>query len=174
LFEQFTDFIVLVLIAAAVISAALALYSHQSHDLINPLAIIAIVLLNAVLGFFQEYRAERALAALRELAAPSARVVRDGQPASLPAAELVPGDLIELNAGDIVPADARVTRSVRLRLDEAPLTGESAPVDKLARAELDAETPLDARVTMVHAGTVVVYGRGQALVTATGMQTQLG
>src|SRR5919199_6755310 len=174
LLEQFTDFIVLVLIAAAVISGGIALYSNKPEELINPIAILAIVVLNAFLGFFQEYRAERALAALRQLAAPNARVIRDGEALTIPAAQLVPGDLIELNSGDIVPADARVATSLHLRVDESALTGESVPVEKYSRVMLDEDTPLDARCNMVHAGTVVVYGRGTALVTATGMRTQLG
>lgn len=174
LLEQFTDFIVLVLIAAAVISGALAIASSRFDELINPAAILAIVALNAALGFFQEYRAERALAALRQLSAPNARVVRDGKEERIPAADLVPGDLIELKAGDIVPADARVTRSVRLRLDESPLTGESAPVEKVADGEVDAGAPIDARMTLVYAGTVAVYGRGRGIVTEIGMQTELG
>ncbi len=174
LFEQFTDFIVLVLIGAAIVSGALALWSHNYGELINPAAILAIVILNAILGFFQEYRAERALAALRELSAPNARVIRDGHSIRIPAAELVPGDLLELMSGDIVPADARVAQSIQLRADEAPLTGESAPVDKLAHADVEPDAPIDARVTLIHAGTVVLHGRGKAIVTATGMQTELG
>ncbi|MGE5138653.1 MAG: cation-translocating P-type ATPase, partial [Rudaea sp.] len=174
LLEQFTDFIVLVLIAAAIISGALALWTGKSEELVNPIAILAIVILNALLGFLQEYRAERALAALRELAAPNARVIRAGESQRIPAAELVPGDLVELTAGDIVPADARVSQSLRLRVDESALTGESNPVDKMANADLAPGAPIDARVTLVHAGTVVLQGRGKALVTATGMETELG
>ncbi|MGB8645606.1 MAG: cation-translocating P-type ATPase [Anaerolineae bacterium] len=174
LFEQFTDFIVLVLIGAAIISAALAFWSHNYEELINPAAILAIVILNAVLGFFQEYRAERALAALRQLAAPNARVIRAGESRRIPAAELVPGDLIELVSGDIIPADARIVQSVQLRMDEAPLTGESTPVDKFAQADVAPDAPIDARVTLVHAGTVVLHGRGRAIVALTGMQTELG
>jgi len=174
LFEQFTDFIVLVLIAAAIISGGIAIYARTFEDLINPIAILAIVVLNAFLGFFQEYRAERALAALRQLSAPNARVIRDSEPQTIPAAELVPGDLIELTSGDIVPADARVIHSVHLRLDESALTGESAPVEKFSHVTLEEDTPLDARCNIVHAGTIVVYGRGRAVVVATAMQTQLG
>ncbi len=174
LFEQFTDFIVLVLIAAAIVSGAIAIYSNRLEDLINPIAILAIVVLNAFLGFFQEYRAERSLAALKQLAAPNARVIRDGEPRRIPAADLAPGDLVELHSGDIVPADARVVQSVHLRLDESTLTGESNPVEKSALPKLDAETPVDARENMLHAGTIVLYGRGRAVVTDTGMQTQLG
>ena len=174
LLEQFADFIVVVLIAAAIISGALAIISDRLDDLINPAAILAIVALNAVLGFFQEYRAERALAALRQLSAPGARAIRDGREQRIPAAGLVPGDLIELKAGDIVPSDARVTQSVHLRLDESPLTGESVPVEKFVQAEVEEDAPIDARMTLVHAGTVAVYGRGRGIVTAIGMQTQLG
>lgn len=174
LLEQFTDFIVLVLVAAAIISGLLAILSHRFDELINPAAILAIVVLNGLLGFFQEFRAERALAALRRLSAPNARAIRDGKEARIPAAELVPGDVVELKAGDIIPADARVTQSVHLRLDESALTGESVPVEKSAQAEVDAKASIDARMTLVHAGTVAVYGRGRGIVTATGMQTELG
>lgn len=174
LLEQFTDFIVLVLIAAALISGALAILSHKTDDLINPIAILAIVALNALLGFFQEFRAERALAALKQLSAPNARVIREGSEERIPAAELTPGDLIELKAGDIIPADARVTQSVHLRLDESPLTGESAPVEKSVHVEVQPDAPIDARLTLVYAGTVALYGRGRGIVTEIGMQTELG
>jgi P-type Ca2+ transporter type 2C len=174
LLEQFTDFIVLVLVAAALISGVLAILSHRLDDLINPAAILAIVLLNGILGFFQEFRAERALAALRQLSAPNARAIRDGEEERIPAAELVPGDLVELKAGDIVPADARVVQSVRLRLDESPLTGESSPVEKFAHADVEQDASIDARTTIIHAGTTVVYGRGRGIVTNIGMQTELG
>jgi P-type Ca2+ transporter type 2C len=174
LLEQFSDFIVLVLVAAAIISGVLALLSHKFDDLINPAAILAIVLLNGILGFFQEFRAERALAALRQLSAPNARAIREGKEERIPAADLVPGDLIELKAGDIVPADARVVQSVHLRLDESALTGESLPVEKLAHVEVNQYAPIDARTTILHAGTTVVYGRGRGVVTRIGMRTELG
>ncbi len=165
--EQFTDFIVLTLIAAAIISGFL-------QEWVNAIAIVAIVILNAILGFIQEYRAERALAGLKQLAAPSAQVMRAGALQSIPSVDLVPGDLIFLRSGDLVPADARVIDAYVLKVEEAPLTGESSSVEKFAVDSLDEETSMGDRVNMAHAGTVVVQGRGRAVVTATGMQTQLG
>ncbi|HEX7593641.1 MAG TPA: HAD-IC family P-type ATPase, partial [Anaerolineae bacterium] len=165
--EQFTDFIVLTLIAAAIVSGFL-------QEWVNAIAIVAIVILNAILGFIQEYRAERALAGLKQLAAPSAQVMRAGALQSIPSVDLVPGDLIFLRSGDLVPADARVIDAYVLKVEEAPLTGESSSVEKFAVDSLDEETSMGDRVNMAHAGTVVVQGRGRAVVTATGMLTQLG
>jgi Ca2+-transporting ATPase len=135
--------------------------------------IVAIVLVNALIGFFQEERAQTALSALERMAAPVATVVRDGVPSVLPAREIVPGDLLALAAGDAVAADARIVGAFALRVQEAALTGESAPVDKLAGV-VPAATPLAERTATVHAGTVVAAGRATALVVATGMETELG
>ncbi len=167
LFEQFTDFIVLTLIAAAIVSGFL-------QEWLDAIAIIAIVILNAILGFFQEYRAERALAALKKLAAPSAQVTRDGETRTIPATDLVPGDLVLLRAGDLVPADARISDAYILKVEEATLTGESSAVEKSPIESLAEDTAVADRINMAHAGTVVVQGRGRAVITATGMQTQLG
>ncbi|MCL4394183.1 MAG: HAD-IC family P-type ATPase, partial [Chloroflexi bacterium] len=167
LLEQFTDFIVLTLVGAAIVSGVL-------QEWVNAIAIVGIIILNAILGFVQEYRAERALAALKQLAAPTAQVVRSGETQSIPSADLVPGDLIVLRSGDLVPADARVIDAFSLKVEEAALTGESLGVEKSAIESLARETVVADRVNMVHAGTVVVQGRGRAIVTATGMQTQLG
>jgi P-type Ca2+ transporter type 2C len=125
-FDQFKDFMILVLIAAAVVAGVIG-------DPVDTIAIAVIVLLNAVLGFVQEYRAEKAMAALKKLAAPSATVIRGGRPESITAERLVPGDLVILEAGNVVPADIRLIESVQLRIDEAALTGESAPVEKDTR-----------------------------------------
>ena len=165
--EQFTDFIVLVLIASAIVSGFL-------QEWLNTIAIIAIVILNAILGFIQEYRAERALAALKQLSAPTAQVMRDGSLQSVASTELVPGDLILLRSGDLVPADARVIDAYILKVEEATLTGESSSVEKFPVEALDKDVAMADRVNMVHAGTIVVQGRGRAIVTSTGMQTQLG
>ncbi len=165
--EQFTDFIVLVLIAAAMVSGFL-------QEWVNAIAIIAIVILNALLGLFQEYRAERALAALKRLAAPTALVTRDGKTIDIPSMGLVPGDLIQLRAGDLVPADARVIEAHNLKVEEAALTGESAAIDKAAVDSLDTDTAMADRVNMAHASTIVAQGRGRAVVVETGMRTQLG
>ena len=164
---QFTDFMILVLIAAAVVAGIVG----EPQDTI---AIVVIVILNGVIGFVQEYRAERAMAALKRMASPKARVIRDGRVSVVDAAELVPGDLVELEAGNIVPADLRFTELASLKVDESALTGESHPVDK-ALAPLDeAELPLGDRVNLGYKGSVVTYGRGRGLVVATGMQTELG
>ncbi len=165
--RQFRELVIWILLAAAVISSALG-------DWADTAAIAAIVLVNAIIGFLQEERAARALAALQRLSAPATKVVRDGVVRPLPARELVPGDHIEIEAGDSVPADARLITAFGLRVQESALTGESEPVAKDAAAVLDAEAPLGDRRTIVHAGTVVAAGRGAAVVVATGMDTELG
>jgi len=165
--EQLTATMVVILIIAAIISAALG-----DHE--DTIVILAIVVLNAILGFTQEYRAERAMAALKKLAVPTVRVRRDGQVQELAARELVPGDVVLLEAGNLTPADGRILESVNLRLQEAALTGESEPVDKVAHALDTAELPLGDRRNMAYMGTVVAYGRGQMVVTETGMRTELG
>jgi Ca2+-transporting ATPase len=165
--DQFNNFIVLVLIAAAVVSALLG-------DYIEAIAIMAIVLLNAALGVIQEQRAEEALAALRKLAAPEAQAVRDGHRQTVPAPELVPGDIVLLEAGNYVPADLRLMETVNLRVDEAALTGESVPVSKEARLVLTQDQALGDRRNTAFSGTLVTYGRGKGVVVSTGMRTQLG
>ncbi len=168
LWEQFNNFVVMLLIVAAVISALLG-------DYIEAGAILAIVILNAMLGIIQERRAERALAALKKLAAPEAHVIRDGSRKTIPATQLVPGDIVLLEAGNYVPADVRLIEAVNLRIDEAALTGESAPVSKDAEAILGAkDIPLGDRANTAFMGTLVTYGRGKGVVVATGMNTQIG
>jgi len=164
---QFNNFIVLLLIAAAVISIALG-------DYLEGVAILAIVLLNALLGVVQERRAEEALAALRRLAAPETQVVRDGHRQSLPARGLVPGDVVLLEAGNYVPADLRLIETYNLRIEEAALTGESHPVEKDARVVLAQELPLGDQHNTAFMGTLVSYGRGRGVVISTGMLTQIG
>ncbi len=165
--EQFDDFIVLLLIGAAIVSAVLG-------EQIEAGAIAAIVLLNAILGVLQERRAEEALAALRKLAAPDALAIRDGHRENVPARELVPGDVVLLESGNYVPADLRLLESVNLRAEEAPLTGESLGVDKDSALTLSDEAQIGDRVNMAYMGTLVSYGRGKGLVVATGMETQIG
>jgi Ca2+-transporting ATPase len=165
--EQFQDFVVWILIAAAVIAGFLG-------DFTDTIAILAIVLLNGLIGFLQQERAEQAIAALRKLSSPSAKVLRNGEAMSVSANELVPGDLLEIEAGDHVPADARLLETYSLQVQEASLTGESAPAEKEAQAVLPHETSLGDRRNMVYSGTVVATGRARAVVVATGMQTELG
>lgn len=164
---QFQDFMVLVLLGATLISAMLGEYT-------DAITILAIVIINAVLGFIQETRAERSLEALREMTAPTAEVVRNSHVQRLLARELVPGDVIILNSGDKVPADARLLESNNITVDEAVLTGESVPVLKQADKIFVADTSLGDRKNMVYAGTVITRGRGRAVVCATGMATEVG
>ncbi|MFN2196766.1 MAG: cation-translocating P-type ATPase [Anaerolineales bacterium] len=167
LWEQFTSTMVLILIAAAVVSALLGKTTET-------LAISAIVLLFGLLGFFQEYRAEQAMAALKRLTVPAVRVRRDGKESELSADALVPGDIVLLEAGDLVPADMRLVDSASLRLQEAALTGESEPVDKTPGVLENPELPLGDRRNMAYLGTQVTYGRGRGVVVGTGMDTELG
>jgi Ca2+-transporting ATPase len=163
---QFKSLIIWVLIGAAVISTALG-------ETVDGIAIIAIVILNAIIGFVQEYRAEKAAAALAHLAAPHCRVIRDGHSAVVAATEIAPGDILLLEGGDLVAADARLIESSVLHVNEAPLTGESQAVDKLTDT-LPLETPLAEQQNMVFLGTSVTNGSGRAIVVNTGMETQLG
>jgi len=167
LWEQMTALLVVILMIAAVVSLALG-------DLKDAIAILAIVVLNAILGFTQEYRAEQAMAALKRMAVPTVRVHRDGHLTEISARELVPGDIVQLEAGALVPADGRVLESVNLRNEEAALTGESEPVDKSEGKLTGEDLPLGDRRNMVYMGTVVSYGRGLIVITETGMNTELG
>jgi len=165
--SQFTDFMILVLIAAAIIAGIIG-------DLQDTIAIVVIVFLNGILGFVQEYRAERAMAALRQMASPQARVIRDGRAGVIDAVGLVPGDLVELEAGNILPADLRLTELASLKVDESALTGESQPLEKQLAKLHETDLPLGDRLNLAYKGTVVTYGRARGLVVATGMQTELG
>ena len=167
IWEQFTNPLVLLLLGAALISLLLGKF-------IDAGAVLAIVVLNAVLGFIQEYRAEQAMAALKKLSSPVVRVRRAGQLVEIAAPQLVPGDILLLEAGSAVPADARVLESANLRVQEAALTGESQPVDKLPGVFPQANTPLGDRTNLLYMGTAVTFGRGLAVVTETGMRTELG
>lgn len=166
LLSQFKETLMLILIAAAVISILIG-------EAIDSAVILAIVIASAGLGFYQEYRAEQSLALLKKLAAPTATTIRDGQVKVVPTRELVPGDIIILDPGDKVPADARIVEQMNLHIDEAALTGESVPVGKSSKI-LQAEIPLQERDNIAFSGTVVTYGRGKAAVFATGMGTEFG
>jgi Ca2+-transporting ATPase len=167
LFDQFSDFMIIVLIVAAVISGFVG-------DVEDTVVIIVIVILNAAIGFVQEYRAERAMAALKRMAAVSAHVLRDGRIETVTAAELVPGDVVLLEAGNVVPADLRIIETARLKIDESALTGESVAVEKNIAAIEAIDAPLGDRLDMAYKGTTIVYGRGRGLVVATGMNSELG
>ena len=167
LMDQFKDFMILVLIIAAVISGFIG-------EVSDTIAILFIVILNAIIGFVQEHRAEKAMAALKKMAALSATVIRDGRHQSVPAAELVPGDVVVLEAGMIVPADMRLLEDAHLKMEEAALTGESLVVEKQTDAIEDPLLPLGDRRNMTYKGTFVTYGRGIGIVVATGMSTELG
>lgn len=167
LLEQFKEVMVIVLIIAAIVSALLGEYTEV-------VVILAIVVLNAILGFSQEYRAEQAMAALKKMAVPSVRVRRDGRVQEVSSTELVPGDIILQEAGNLVPADSRMIETVNLKVQESALTGESDPVEKLTDVRSGDDVPLGDQYNMLFMGTVVTYGRGTAVVTETGMDTELG
>jgi len=173
LLSQFVDVLVIVLIIAAIISASLGVLQGQNEDLYDAVLIIVIVIMNAILGFVQEYRAERSLEALKSLAAPKAHVLREGGVVAVPSREVVPGDLVVLAAGDRIPADARLLEVASLRVNEASLTGESLPVSK-AVEPLPRDSFLGDRKNMAFMGTAVDGGRGKAVIVETGMATQLG
>ncbi len=170
---QFRDFLVVILLAAAGISFATSYWQH-SGDYIDSVIILAIVVVNAVIGVVQESRAERAIEALRRLSSPRARVVRDGKEETVDACRLVPGDLVLLKAGDLVPADLRVTESFGLQAEESALTGESVPSRKEAKEVFPERTPLGDCRNLLYSATAVTAGRGKGIVTETGMNTQVG
>ena len=167
LLDQFNNFLVIILIVAAIVSLLLGEY-------IDSVAIMVIVALNSVVGVIQESKAEKAIAALRKMATPRVQVIRGGHRFTVPARELVVGDLVLLEAGNYVPADMRLVESVNLKVEEASLTGESVPVEKNAAVVLDREIPLGDRTNTVFMSTLITYGRGRGIVAGTGMHTQIG
>jgi len=167
LLDQFSDFMILLLIAAALISGFIG-------DVQDTIAIIVIIILNAIVGFIQEYRAERAMVALKRLSEATARVVRNSQVVTVNASELVPGDVVLLEAGNVVPADFRLIEAAQLSIDESTLTGESVAVDKQILPLVSTDLPLGDKTCMAFKGTIVTYGRGRGLVIATGVQSELG
>ena len=166
-FGQFADFMIIVLIIAGIVSGVIG-------DLTDTIVIVVIVVLNAVIGFVQEYRAEKAVAALKRLASPTAQVLREGEIHTIAAQELVPGDLVMLEAGNVVPADLKLLDVARLKVEEATLTGESLPVEKSGALIRELDAPLGDRRNMAYKGTVATYGRGVGVVIGTGMDTELG
>ena len=171
---QFKDAMIIILLVAAAISFGIACTTGEPSEFFEPVLILLIVVLNAVMGMLQESKAEKALDALKNLSAPHARVLRDGTEQVIDAAQLVPGDIIHLEAGDFIPADARLLESVSLKSEESALTGESVPSEKDAAAEVAADAPLGDRANMVFSGCSITYGTASAVVTGTGMHTEMG
>ncbi len=167
LLEQFKDFLILILLAASIVSFAVG-------EKTDAMIIIAIVIINAFLGLYQEGKAEKAIEALQKMAAPNANVLRNGSPVSVPAEQLVPGDIVILETGDIVPADLRLIESSNLKIEEASLTGESVAVEKTAEASYTNEVQLAERENMAYSSTILTYGRGKGIVVETGHNTEIG
>ena len=172
--EQFKDVMILILIAAAIVSFIIACIEKNPQEFFEPLLILLIVILNAIMGVMQESKAEKALDALKNMSAPHARVIRNGKEEIIDATELVPGDIIKLEAGDFIPADARLLYSTSLKCEESALTGESVPSEKDYSADVAKNAALGDRANMVFSGCSVTYGTATAVVTATGMDTQMG
>ena len=172
--DQFKDVMILILIAAAIVSFVIVCIERNFGELFEPALIVLIVILNAVMGVMQESKAEKALDALKSMSAPHARVIRNGEEKIIDASELVPGDIIRLEAGDFVPADARLLHSAGLKSEESALTGESVPSEKDAQAIVDEKAPLGDRSNMVFSSCSITYGTATAIVTATGMDTEMG
>lgn len=172
--DQFKDVMIIILIIAAIISFIVALYEKEAKEFLEPVLIMLIVILNAIMGVLQESKAEKALEALKNMSSPNARVIRDGEEKVIEASLLVPGDIIRLEAGDFIPADARIIRSSSLKSEEAALTGESVPSEKDADEEVAENAPLGDRTNMVFTGCSITYGTALAVVTTTGMDTEMG
>lgn len=180
-FEQLADPMIIILIVAAAISGALSVYHMtrgEEGEFVDVIIILAVVLINAILGVFQESKAEKAIEALQKMSAATSKVLRDGKIVITPSEDLVVGDIVLLEAGDAVPADGRILESASLKVEEAALTGESVPVEKITEAITlkagEKDVPLGDRKNMVYMGSTVVYGRGVVVVTATGMDTEMG
>ena len=172
---ELADPMIIILIAAAVVSGVTAVYAGESFA--DVIIIMTVVIINAVLGVLQESKAEKAIEALQEIAAATSKVLRDGKQVTIKSEDLVPGDIVILEAGDAVPADGRIIECASMKIEEAALTGESVPVNKIVDViELgDAkDVPLGDRKNMIYMGSTVVYGRGKAVITATGMETEMG
>ncbi|MFV0394954.1 MAG: cation-translocating P-type ATPase, partial [Coprobacillaceae bacterium] len=171
---QFKDVMIVILLFAAAISFSIAIMEGDTHAFFEPFLILLIVVCNAVMGVFQENKAEKSLEALMSLSSPNARVIRDGKEQIVDASTLVPGDIIKLDAGDFIPADARLLTASALKSEESALTGESVPSDKQADAIIEEDAPLGDRVNMIYTGCSITNGTAVAVVTATGMNTEMG
>ena len=171
--KQFNDFMIIILILAAIISAAVS-YMQGENDYIDSMIIIAIVIFNAIMGLIQENKAEKSLEALKNMSAPTAKVRREGKEFVIPVAEVVPGDIVLLEAGNFVPADSRLIYTYDLKVEEASLTGETVPVLKDASVHYEKEVPIGDTLNMVYATTIITNGHAEAIVTDTGMNTKVG
>lgn len=172
--DQFKDAMIIILLVAAAISFVIACVEGEPKEFFEPGLILLIVVLNAVMGVMQESKAEKALDALKSMSAPHSRVIRNGEEQVIESSQLVPGDVIRLEAGDFVPADARLLKSVNLKSEESALTGESVPSDKDANAIVEEKAPIGDRTNMIYSGCSISYGTATAVVTATGMDTEMG
>lgn len=172
-FEQFKDFMIIVLICAAIISFVIS-FINGEKDFFDPIIILFIVILNAIMGIIQENRAEKALTALKSMSSPTAKVIRNGKRKVIPAEKLVIGDLLVVETGDLIPADARLVSTVRLKVDESALTGESVPTEKDQNITFDKEVSIGDRKNMIFSGTAVSLGKGTAIVCNTGMNSEIG
>lgn len=172
--DQLKDVMVIILIIAAAISFVVALTDTENPDFLEPIIILAIVVLNAVLGVVQESKAENALEALKNMTSPNTKVLRNGKLDLIPSSDIVPGDIVKLEAGDLIPADCRIFECASLKVDESPLTGESLPVEKTNDEFLPENTPLSERFNMLYSGCSISNGRCSAIVTSTGMNTEIG
>ena len=175
--DQMKDVMIIILLIAALISLGLSIYNFiqgAEADWIEPIVIVLIVIVNGLLGVIQESKAEAALEALKNMSSPSAKVLRDGEMRSIPSTDLVPGDIVDIEAGDLVPADCRLLSNASFKCDESALTGESVPVEKDAAVEIPDIAPLGDRLNMAYSGCAVSYGRARALVVETGMHTEMG
>ena len=171
--KQFNDFMIIILIIAAIVSAAMS-FAEGTNDYIDSVIIVFIVVLNAILGLIQEYKAEKSLEALKKMSAPTAKVKRNGEIITIPSDELVPGDYIIIETGSYVPADCRLINSYNLKIEESSLTGETVAVNKEAKTSLSENVPVGDMVNMAFGTTIVVNGNGEAIVTNIGMDTKVG
>ena len=172
-FKQFNDFMIIILIIAAIVSAFISYFQHE-NDYVDSIIIISIVVFNALMGVIQEEKAEKSIDALKEMSAPVAKVIRDGRHLTIPAVDVVVGDIIILESGNYVPADARLISSYNLKAEESSLTGETESIIKNANAIFNEDIPIGDMANMVFSGSIITSGHGEAIVTETGMNTKVG